>query len=120
MYNHTEIDFLLLDDIYGTDIIELEQPCLICWQDKSLINLYNYPNIVKSCKCQGNFHKKCLATWFSKSSSCPLCRKKVSFDIYSDDFLHIDTFNKLPLYVLFFLITVSFINVIYTIYIFIK
>ena len=115
MYNHIEIDYMLLEDIYINNLVNIEQPCLICWSDNSLIKLNNYPNIIKICLCEGNFHKECLDTWFSKSNTCPLCRKKVSF-YQTCDFLHSDTFHNLPLYILRILILLSLLNIINVFY----
>lgn len=124
VYSSYETDnlFLLafpLDDISYNNI-DLEQPCLICLQDNNVINLCNYSNIIKTCNCQGNFHEECLDTWFSKSSSCPFCRKKVTYLKQEIDFLHYSSFNRLPKFILKMLILISIYNIINIMYIALK
>jgi hypothetical protein len=119
MYKHVEIDYMLLQDIYINHTLNIEQPCLICWSDNLLVKLNNYPNIVKICLCEGNYHKECLDTWFSKSLTCPLCRKKISF-YQTHDFLHTDSFTNLPSYILLIVIVLSLLNIINVIYILLK
>ena len=37
-------------------------------------------NIVTICKCNPLFHYKCIKDWVNRTSSCPICRKKITFN----------------------------------------
>ena len=34
-------------------------------------------------KCEHNYHKKCIKSWFNQSNSCPLCRVRVDVSRYA-------------------------------------
>lgn len=53
--------------------------CFICFDNLSIkgnmpIDLKDQPIYFANCLCNGKVHKECLALWFKKSMSCPICR----------------------------------------------
>lgn len=47
--------------------------CAICISECECENKY-------TCVCGNEYHNECLSKWFSKSSTCPLCRTDTIFD----------------------------------------
>jgi hypothetical protein len=70
--------------------------CLICWlpsnKNETIQNMKNISHIVVICDCNPIFHKKCLDIWINKTSSCPICRKKIT--ITSEIIITETTINK--------------------------
>jgi len=63
-----------------------EPDCLICFessqQTNKLIKMKDFVMVDSSyCKCNGNFHIKCLLDWINVSKSCPICRSIITIDI---------------------------------------
>ena len=63
-----------------------EPDCLICFessqQTNKLIKMKDFVLVDSShCKCNGNFHIKCLLDWINVSKSCPICRSIITIDI---------------------------------------
>lgn len=60
---------------------ETNKQCMICWDYSNKNNVirqmqnFSYTNI--DCKCNPTLHYTCLETWIDKTSSCPICRKKI-------------------------------------------
>lgn len=57
--------------------------CLICLETivsekGDFINLNAQQTYVKKCECGGQFHNRCLHAWCTLSSSCPICRKRMT------------------------------------------
>ena len=55
-------------------------------------NMKTISHIVVICDCNPIFHKKCLDIWINKTSSCPICRKKIT--ITSEIIITETTINK--------------------------
>jgi hypothetical protein len=53
-----------------------DRMCVICHEN---MNAGTSVRIINH--CQHMFHRECIDYWFSRSSSCPVCR----YDIYSDE-----------------------------------
>jgi len=70
--------------------------CLICWfpsnKNETIQNMKTISHIVVICDCNPIFHKKCLDIWINKTSSCPICRKKIT--ITSEIIITETTINK--------------------------
>ena len=63
-----------------------EPDCLICFessqQTNKLIKMKDFVLVDSShCKCNGNFHIKCLLDWINVSKSCPICRSIITINI---------------------------------------
>lgn len=70
--------------------------CLICWlpsnKNETIQNMKTISHIVVICDCNPIFHKNCLDIWINKTSSCPICRKKIT--ITSEIIITETTINK--------------------------
>ena len=70
--------------------------CLICWlpsnKNETIQNMKTISHIVVICDCNPIFHKNCLNIWINKTSSCPICRKKIT--ITSEIIITETTINK--------------------------
>ena len=68
--------------------------CLICWlpsnKNETIQNMKTISHIVVICDCNPIFHKKCLDIWINKTSSCPICRKKITIITETTINKHID------------------------------
>lgn len=64
---------------------EQDEICIICWlpsDDNNKIQLLtDFKQITQLCKCHPNLHKFCLEKWIRKSSSCPVCRTKLTINL---------------------------------------
>jgi len=47
--------------------------CCIC------LNEFNKEELLITMQCQHVFHSKCLSSWLSLNSSCPMCRRDIEF-----------------------------------------
>ena len=47
--------------------------CIIC------LGTINVAEIMTS--CHHTYHKKCLDTWLAKSVECPVCRRKITYEL---------------------------------------
>ena len=56
--------------------------CIICWEISedivSLKEIMKTKYTTLSCKCDGNFHTRCVNIWINKSNKCPICRQKLN------------------------------------------
>lgn len=73
------------DDLhYNVIKDETDHWCIICWlpsQENSIIlKMKDYHNINTICDCNPTFHYSCLKEWIDKTSSCPICRKKITIN----------------------------------------
>jgi hypothetical protein len=74
------------NQIYYTDADEdiTNKQCLICWvysiDNNPIQTMQSISNIVTICKCNPLFHYKCIKDWVNRTSSCPICRKKITFN----------------------------------------
>ena len=64
-----------------TSKLDTMEQCLICLEEKTLIEI----------KCKHKFCESCITKWNNKNNSCPFCRKpinltnpKISEDINTD------------------------------------
>ena len=68
--------------------------CLICWlpsnKNETIQNMKTISHIVVICDCKPIFHKNCLDIWINKTSSCPICRKKITIITETTINKHID------------------------------
>lgn len=55
--------------------------CLICWDQVNVYKMQSFAIITQKCKCNGNFHRKCLFKWVYETNSCPICRTSIKFNI---------------------------------------
>lgn len=57
--------------------------CLICWvhsiDNNPIQKMQSISGIVTICKCNPLFHFNCIEDWVNRTSSCPICRKKITF-----------------------------------------
>ncbi len=52
--------------------------CFICLHNDDYVNSLRQQNVYMSnCRCNGNVHMKCLATWYEIHNNCPICRINV-------------------------------------------
>jgi hypothetical protein len=58
--------------------------CLICWvhsiDNNPIQKMQSLSGIVTVCKCNPLFHYNCIEDWVNRTSSCPICRKKITFN----------------------------------------
>ena len=71
--------FQFYDHLYANDENEI---CLICWMYSEVNNpiqlLSDFTFVSSKCKCNPKIHSKCLEQWIYKTSSCPICRTKLT------------------------------------------
>ena len=60
---------------------DTNKQCLICWlpsSEKDVIKkIKDISDICSVCNCNPPFHYSCLEYWINRTSSCPICRKKI-------------------------------------------
>ena len=60
--------------------------CIICWlptnNNNKIINLKNIPHIITICKCNPKIHIMCFDRWLISHVSCPICRTKLSINLF--------------------------------------
>lgn len=84
------------NDIIHTDIIIDEKDiCIICLMKQEQTNkikqLSSFPHIISTCGCNPKIHISCLDNWIKHSLSCPICRTKISinlFQIHTHKYFH--------------------------------
>lgn len=58
--------------------------CLICWvysiDNNPILKMQSISGIITICKCNPLFHYNCIKDWVNRTSSCPICRKKITFN----------------------------------------
>ncbi|XP_019163040.1 PREDICTED: probable E3 ubiquitin-protein ligase RHY1A [Ipomoea nil] len=63
-----EINGLKQEEFKSSGAEEESSSCSICWEEFSVgVNITPLP-------CSHTFHHTCIATWFEKQATCPLCR----------------------------------------------
>ena len=97
-FNHYNID-----DFENEKEQEEEKLCVICWEiSEDIVSLQEimktkYTTI--SCKCDGNFHNRCVSIWINKSNKCPICRVKLNnMIIPTDDFNELNSSSYVIIY----------------------
>jgi hypothetical protein len=76
-----------IEMLYENILVHNAEPdCLICLessqQTNKLIKMKDFVLVDSSnCKCNGNFHNKCLLDWINVSKSCPICRSIITINI---------------------------------------
>lgn len=50
-----------------------QEPCAICYDE------YQEFQQIRELQCHGKhiFHQKCIASWFDRNPTCPLCRTRI-------------------------------------------
>jgi hypothetical protein len=87
--------------------------CLICWlppQKNNLIKkLQDIPYIITICNCNPEFHDNCLTDWIYKTSSCPICRKKIKINSHT----HLSNKYKkgITYFIIIFNVTTNFFRI---------
>ena len=67
-----------------------EKACIVCWMpslndnDNELHSLKEFKEYIVNCSCNVSIHKKCLYKWLQNSSTCPICRKSIIYNILYD------------------------------------
>ena len=96
--------------------------CLVCWlpseRDNIIKRLSVFPHINITCNCNPTIHKLCIDDWISKSSSCPICRKKIvlreKYSFYYIKFVKITIYTlKFMLYMYWFSFICMYFHSIY-------
>ena len=54
--------------------------CIICLTDKSTNLFQNFTNYILDCDCNAYIHKSCFEEWYTKTKSCPICRKRINYN----------------------------------------
>lgn len=74
------------NQLYYTAVDEdiTNKQCLICWvysiDNNPILKMQSISGIITICKCNPLFHYNCIKDWVNKTSSCPICRKKITFN----------------------------------------
>jgi 23S rRNA A1618 N6-methylase RlmF len=63
---------------------ETNKQCLICWlpsnENDVIKKIKDFSDIYSVCNCNPPFHYKCLEDWINRTSSCPICRIKITIN----------------------------------------
>jgi hypothetical protein len=64
--------------------INTSNNCIICLQNSTLVHdivtsMNDMHFLIKTCDCLCYSHHKCIEAWIQTNSTCPICRKPVSF-----------------------------------------
>jgi hypothetical protein len=64
-----------------SDLDKEDKMCLICWlpeTDEPVKHLSELECIQANCNCDPLFHTQCIQSWIKHSTSCPICRTKLT------------------------------------------
>lgn len=76
-YDTIKIGLLVNDLFNNSEILLIENfYCSIC-QD---VDQKHNKNIIRKLNCNHQFHILCIEKWLCSQSTCPICRKDLSFD----------------------------------------
>ena len=68
--------YYISSEYYNGDI-----QCLICLSESKkndvIKKMKEFSNLYIICDCNPTFHYTCLENWVERTSSCPICRKKI-------------------------------------------
>lgn len=74
------------EDVTNDIIFDETDICIICWmpeeKNNRLKNLSDFSHIITTCKCHPQIHTLCLNNWINKNKSCPICRTKLTINIF--------------------------------------
>ena len=109
------------NQLYYTDVDEdiTNKQCLICWvysiDNNPIINMQSISGIITICKCNPLFHYNCIIDWVNRTSSCPICRKKITFNsttITNNNSVNIVNIVNIATNIIRFTTIVSFVNIV--------
>ena len=76
--------YYISSEYYNGDI-----QCLICLSESKkndvIKKMKEFSNLYIICDCNPTFHYTCLENWVERTSSCPICRKKIRINKHNND-----------------------------------
>jgi hypothetical protein len=76
-YYENEQNYNIIED-------ETNKQCLICWlpsnENNVIKKIKDFSDICSACNCNPPFHYNCLEDWINRTSSCPICRTKITIN----------------------------------------
>jgi|APGre2960657423_1045063.scaffolds.fasta_scaffold17079_2 hypothetical protein len=101
--------------------------CLICLSESKkndvIKKMKDFSDLYIICDCNPTFHYTCLEVWIDRTSSCPICRKKIIIKIPNNNintithFIFYCDFNIFMLRIIAFVLTINiFLFFIYNCY----
>ena len=76
---------------------ETNKLCLICLlpskEHNVIQKMKEFSDIYSVCNCDPSFHYDCLEDWMNRTSSCPICRTKITLNklVSSNNYLKVIT-----------------------------